>query len=49
MPENKNGILAQKKVLMCETCGKKLDDDSLDAQKRHKAETGHRLYRVLAQ
>lgn len=36
--------VAQKKILRCVSCGRQLEDNSLDAQMKHQAETGHHLY-----
>ena len=36
--------IAQEKTVRCITCGQKLEDNSFDAQMKHQAETGHRLY-----
>jgi ribosomal protein L44E len=38
----------EKKVrLRCVICGQESDDSSLDAQMKHQAETGHRLYQEV--
>jgi len=37
-------VVERKKILVCSSCGKELENNSLDAQLKHQAETGHRLY-----
>lgn len=40
----KTAPVMPEKVLRCLACGEEFEDNSLDTQLRHWAETGHRLY-----
>jgi len=44
VPAVEHPVVKQKKILLCVSCGEELENNSLDAQMRHQAATGHRLY-----
>jgi len=50
VPAVEHPAVKQKKILRCVSCGEELENNSLDAQMKHQAATGHRLYtEVLVQ
>ena len=50
VPAVEHPVVKQKKILRCVSCGEELENNSLDAQMKHQAATGHRLYiEVLVQ